>query len=284
VHVCYCHTPMRYIWNMYHDYRNSAGRLTRMMMPSLAHYLRMWDVTSAARVDSFVANSATVARRIQRYYGADSTVIHPPVDTTAFSIAAPSELADYYLMAGELVSYKRPDLAVRAFNDLKWKLIVIGGGEMLDELRRIAGPTVTVMGSQPFDVLKEHYARCRALIFPGEEDFGMVPVEAMASGRPVVAFGRGGATETVADGTSGVFFAEQTVDAISAAVERVTSLDIDPAKIVAHANQFGRDQFFLKMRAHIDSLLARKPGFALSDTRSSKRVPLANGLERVDHR
>jgi glycosyltransferase involved in cell wall biosynthesis len=260
IHVCYCHTPMRYIWNMYHDYRNNAGRLTQWMMPPLSHYLRMWDVTSAARVDSFVANSATVARRIRRYYGADSVVIHPPVDTGAFSIAAPSELGDYYLMAGELVSYKRADLAVRAFNEMKLKLIVIGGGEMLDEIRRLAGPTVTVMGSQPFDTLKQHYARCRALIFPGEEDFGMVPVEAMASGRPVVAFGRGGATETVAEGLSGIFFADQSVEAISSAVKNLAKIEIDPQKIAAHANQFGRDQFFQKMRTHIDRLLAEKAG------------------------
>jgi glycosyltransferase involved in cell wall biosynthesis len=260
IHVCYCHTPMRYIWNMYHDYRNNAGRLTQWMMPPLSHYLRMWDVTSAARVDSFVANSATVARRIRRYYGADSVVIHPPVDTGAFSIVAPSELGDYYLMAGELVSYKRADLAVRAFNEMKLKLVVIGGGEMLDEIRRLAGPTVTVMGSQPFDVLKQHYARCRALIFPGEEDFGMVPVEAMASGRPVVAFGRGGATETVAEGLSGVFFADQSVEAISSAVKNLAKIEIDPQKIAAHANQFGRDRFFQKMRTHIDRLLAEKAG------------------------
>ena len=258
LHVCYCHTPMRYIWNMYHDYRNSAGSLARLMMPPLTHYLRMWDVTSAARVDSFIANSATVARRIHRYYGANSAVIHPPVDTDAFSIAAPSELADYYLMAGELVSYKRPDLAVRAFNEMKLKLVVIGGGEMLDEIRRLAGPTVTVLGAQPFDVLKQHYARCRALIFPGEEDFGMVPVEAMASGRPVVAFGRGGATETVADGVTGVFFSEQTVEAISSAVRSLAGIEIDSGKIAAHARQFGRDQFFQKMRTHIDQLLAEK--------------------------
>jgi glycosyltransferase involved in cell wall biosynthesis len=258
LHVCYCHTPMRYIWNMYNDYRDGAGRLTRLMMPPLAHYLRMWDVTSAARVDSFVANSTTVARRIHRYYGADSVVIHPPVDVNAFSAVAPSELGDFYLMAGELVSYKRPDLAVQAFNEMKLKLVVIGGGEMLDEVRRIAGPTVTVMGSQPFDILKQHYARCRALIFPGEEDFGMVPVEAMASGRPVVAFGRGGATETVADGVTGVFFAEQTVEAIVSAVKRLAALDIDSAEIAAHANQFGRDPFFAKMRAHIDRLLAER--------------------------
>jgi glycosyltransferase involved in cell wall biosynthesis len=258
LHVCYCHTPMRYIWNMYHDYRGSAGRLTRLMMPPLSHYLRMWDVTSAARVDSFVANSATVGKRIRRYYGAGSVIIHPPVDTAAFSAAAASDLGDYYLMAGELVSYKRPDLAIRAFNEMKLKLVVIGGGDMLDEIRRLAGSTVTVAGPQPFDVLKQHYARCRALVFPGEEDFGMVPVEAMASGRPVIAYGRGGATETVADGVSGVFFAEQTVEAISSAVKRLAGLDIDPAGIVAHASRFGREQFFQKMRSHIDGLLANR--------------------------
>ena len=256
VHVCYCHTPMRYIWNMYHDYRDSAGLLTRWMMPPLAHYLRMWDVSSAARVDSFVANSTTVAKRIRRFYGADSAVIHPPVDTASFAIAPASELGDYYLMAGELVSYKRPDLAIRAFNDMKLKLVVIGGGEMLDEVRRLAGPTVTVMGPQPFDVLRQHYARCRALIFPGEEDFGMVPVEAMASGRPVIAFGKGGATETVVDGVSGAFFAEQSVEAISSAVKRLSELDLDPADIAAHADRFGRAQFFRKMQSHIDGLLA----------------------------
>jgi glycosyltransferase involved in cell wall biosynthesis len=129
---------------------------------------------------------------------------------------------------------------------------------MLDEIRRIAGPTVTVLGPQPFDVLKHHYARCRALIFPGEEDFRMVPVEAMASGRPVVAYGRGGATETVAEGVSGVFFTEQTVEAISAAVKHLAGIKIDPEKIAAHARQFGQEQFFQKMRTHIDGLLAER--------------------------
>jgi glycosyltransferase involved in cell wall biosynthesis len=271
LHICYCHSPMRYIWNMYHDYRSNAGPLARLMMPSLSHYLRMWDVTSAARVDSFVANSTTVARRIHRYYGADSVVIHPPVDTEAFSIASSSELCDYYLMAGELVAYKRPDLAVRAFNEMKLKLVVIGGGEMLDEVRRLAGPTVTVMGSQPFSVLKQHYARCRALIFPGEEDFGMVPVEAMASGRPVIAYSRGGATETVVAGLSGIFFAEQTVEAISSAVRSLGSMEINPEIISAQANRFGREQFFQKMRAHIDHMLEEKTGVRSSQLASSRR-------------
>jgi len=258
VHICYCHTPMRYIWNMYHDYRKAAGRLARLVMPPLVHYLRAWDVTTAMRVDSFVANSATVSARIQRYYGVGSVVIHPPVDTAAFTIAQPSELGDYYLMAGELVSYKRPDLAVRAFNKMQLKLVVIGGGEMLEEIRRLAGPTVTVMGSQPFEALKQHYSRCRALIFPGEEDFGIVPVEAMASGRPVIAFGRGGATETVANGMSGVLFPEQTIEAVIRAVRSLADIQIDPEKIAAHAGQFGREQFFQKMRRHIEAVAAAK--------------------------
>ncbi len=260
LHVCYCHTPMRYIWNMYHDYRNGAGRLKRLLMPPLVHYLRLWDVSASTRVDSFVANADTVARRIERYYGRSSTVIYPPVDTEAFSVSPPENLQDYYLMAGELVSYKRPEMAVEAFNAMGRKLVVIGGGEMLETLRRIAGPTVTVLGSQPFDVLKEHYARCQALIFPGEEDFGMVPVEAMASGRPVVAFGKGGATETVEDGVSGVFFGEQTVEALTAAVERLASLRLDPQTIAARAQRFGRAPFMARMKAHIDALLADRQG------------------------
>jgi glycosyltransferase involved in cell wall biosynthesis len=258
VHVCYCHTPMRYIWNMYHEYRQGAGRLTRALMPMLSHYLRMWDVTSAWRVDSFVANSATVAARINRYYGVVAEVIYPPVDVDAFHVAEPATVGDFYLMAGELVSYKRPDLAVRAFNELGLELVVIGGGEMLDELRRIAGPTVKVLGQQSFDVLRDHYARCRALVFPGEEDFGMVPVEAMASGRPVIAFGRGGATETVVDGETGLFFEEQSVEAIASAIKRFQNFTVDPAKISDHARRFARDHFLTKFKRHVDTLMEKK--------------------------
>jgi glycosyltransferase involved in cell wall biosynthesis len=260
---------MRYIWNMYQDYRAGAGLMARMLMPTLTHYLRLWDAGSAVRVDSFVANSQTVATRIRRYYGAASVVIHPPVDTDAFLIAPADQVSDFYLMAGELVAYKRPDLAVRAFNELGLNLVVIGGGEMLHEVHRLAGPTVKILGPQPFHVLKQHYARCRALVFPGEEDFGMVPVEAMASGRPVIAFGRGGATETVEAGVTGVFFDEQTVDAISAAVRKLSEMNINPEEISRHAQRFGRDQFFHKMRAHIDSLLlCRKSTSGLTSARA----------------
>ena len=248
VHICYCHSPMRYIWNMYHDYRRSAGPIARATMPLLTHYLRTWDASSAARVDRFVANSSTVSGRIRRYYRRDAEVIHPPVDVSAFAPVAPEEVGDYYLMVGELVRYKRPDIAVRAFNALRRRLVIIGGGEMLGELRALAGPTVEVLGAQPFATLRHHYARARGLIFPGEEDFGIVPVEAMASGRPVIAYGRGGATETVVEARTGVFFHEQSEEALIDAVARLEGLDLDPAEIALHARQFNPARFERQMR------------------------------------
>ncbi|WP_194273763.1 MULTISPECIES: glycosyltransferase [Rhizobium] len=251
VHVCYCHSPMRYIWNMYNRYYHDSGLMTRMMMPPLAHYLRTWDVATANRVDDFVANSSTVAHRIKSYYRRDAVVIHPPVDTRAFRPVPSSDVNDYFLMVGELVSYKRPDLAVEAFNRLGLKLVVIGGGELLNHLRKIAGPTVTILGPQPFDVLKHHYARCQALIFPGEEDFGIVPVEAMASGRPVIAYGRGGATETVVAGKTGVFFNSQTVDSLIEAIERFRRSDFNPGDAVARAAEFRTDVFMEKFGAFV---------------------------------
>lgn len=258
LHVCYCHSPMRYIWNMYNKYYDSSGLMTRLMMPPLAHYLRTWDVATANRVDHFAANSATVAQRIKSYYRRDSEIIHPPVDTAAFHPIPPSEVGGHYLMVGELVSYKRPDLAVEAFNQMKAELVVIGGGEMLDRLRRIAGPTVTIMGPQPFDVLKDQYSRCKALIFPGEEDFGIVPVEAMASGRPVIAFGRGGATETVVSDKTGVFFETQTTEAMIDAVERLDRIDFNPADAVARAAEFRTEVFIEKFKSFVSKSIVER--------------------------
>ncbi|MER2265749.1 glycosyltransferase [Methylobacterium oxalidis] len=255
VHVCYCHSPMRYIWNMYHDYRSSAGRLTRLAMPLMTHYLRTWDESSAARVDHFIANSSTVAARIRRYYRREASIIHPPVNVDAFAPVSDSELGDYHLMVGELVRYKRPDIAVKAFNAMRRPLVVIGGGEMLAEIRALAGPTVKVLGPQPFAQLQHHYARCRGLIFPGEEDFGIVPVEAMASGRPVVAYGRGGATETVVEGQTGTFFEVQNFDALIEAVERLDRLNLDPAKVAAHAQRFNGGRFETQMAGAIAAAL-----------------------------
>jgi glycosyltransferase involved in cell wall biosynthesis len=258
LHICYCHSPMRYIWNMFHDYRERSGLLTRTLMPPLAHYMRMWDAVCSDRVDHYIANSKTVAARIKRYYRREAVVIPPPVDVDAFEIVDQKELGDYYLMAGELVAYKRPDLAVQAFNQMNAKLVVIGGGDMLNEIRRIAGPSITVMGPQPFNMLRHHYARCRALIFPGEEDFGIVPVEAMASGRPIIAYGRGGATETVVPNLSGIFFEEQTVEAIIEAERTFRNLTFSPEKIAEHARIFRPSQFVSKMSSYISQLMEQR--------------------------
>jgi glycosyltransferase involved in cell wall biosynthesis len=256
IHVCYCHSPMRYIWNMYHDYRDRAGPLKRLAMAPLAHYIRNWDALSSTRVDHYVANSANVRQRIQRYYHRDAAVIHPPVSVRDFTPVAAGDLEDYHLMVGELVGYKRPDIAVEAFNRMKRPLVVIGGGEMLEDIRKLAGPTVRVLGSQPVDVLRHHYARCKALVFPGEEDFGIVPVEAMASGRPVLAYRAGGATETVVEGVSGLFFDAQTVDALIDGVSRMDRFDVNREAILAHARKFSeplfRERFALALNGWLE--------------------------------
>jgi len=255
LHICYCHSPMRYVWNMYHGYRERTGWLQRLLMPPLCHYLRIWDSTSSMRVDRFIANSAAVAARIEKYYRRDAEVIHPPVNVELFDSVPAAEIEDYYLMAGELVTYKRPELAVEAFNALGRRLIVIGGGEMLAEVRKRAGPDVTVMGQQPFSVLRHHYARCRALIFPGEEDFGIVPIEVMASGRPIIAYRRGGLTESVIDGVSGLFFEEQTATAIGDAVKEFERMRFDPAVIKGQAHKFNAGRFTKEFAAAVERAL-----------------------------
>lgn len=248
LHVCYCHSPMRYLWNMYHEYRSAAGRLTRFVMTPAFHYLRQWDYASSARVDHFIANSSVVAERINKFYRREATVIAPPVDTEAFQPVA--QTGPFYLCCGQLVGYKNVEVAVEAFNIMGKPLVVIGGGERLEAIRRMAGPTITVMGPQPFSVLKDHYARCRALVFPGEEDFGIVPVEAMASGRPVIAFNKGGIRDTVIDGVTGLLFQKQNTESLIEAVHRFEAMEsnFSPETLVGHAEKFSKAVFRGKMQ------------------------------------
>jgi glycosyltransferase involved in cell wall biosynthesis len=243
---------------MYHDYREQAGIVTRLAMTPLLHRLRMWDQLSAQRVDHYIANSAFVAARIQKYYRRDSTVIHPPVAVEQFQISRVAE--DFYLSVGQLVSYKRADLLVEAFNASGRSLVIIGEGELLGRLRKIARPNVRLMGWQPSEVIHDFYRRCRAVILPGTEDFGIVPVEAMACGKPVLAYGQGGALETVIDGVTGLLFKEQTVASLTHGVETLdASLDrFDPMVIRAHAETFSTAAFKSRLTAHLSSLLGHR--------------------------
>ena len=216
LHVCYCHSPMRYLWDAYGEYRASAGRVARAAMPWVFPSLRLWDYASAARVDGFIANSRFIQRRIQRAYGRSSVVVHPPVPVEAFTIA--EQVSDEYLWVGQMTPYKRGDIAVDAFTRMGLPLTLIGKGEMKRDLQRRAGPTISFRDGLSFAELGQAYARAKALIYTAEEDFGIIPVEALASGRPVLAYGRGGVLDSVQPDVGGVFFDEQTPESLTEGV------------------------------------------------------------------
>jgi glycosyltransferase involved in cell wall biosynthesis len=239
-HVCYCFTPMRYAWLFHQDYfPNPVKRL--LLKPVLAG-LRTWDKATASRVDRFVAISKHVQERIHRFYGRESDVVYPPTDTKYFTPGtAPRE--DYDFLISAMVPYKRVDIAIKAYTQSGYPLKVMGTGSGLNALKAIAGPNIHFLGRQPDEVLREHYQKCRFLIFPGEEDYGIVPVEAMACGTPVIAYGKGGVTETVAEGVSGEFFHQQTPEDLWSAVEKAAQKTWDPAHIRAQAERFDVQNF-----------------------------------------
>lgn len=238
LHICYCHTPTRYLWSDTDSYvaELRAPRFVKAALPLLLHKLRIWDQLAATRVDHFVANSETVQRRIQKYYRRDSQLIYPPVDIERFALSP--EPKTYFLAGGRLVAYKRFDLVVDAFTKLGKPLKVFGTGPELADLKKRAGPNVTFVGRVSDDERARLFANAIAFINPQEEDFGITPVESMASGRPVIAYRRGGALETVIDGVTGVFFDEQSWEELADVVLHFNEQAFQPEKIRAHAEQF----------------------------------------------
>jgi glycosyltransferase involved in cell wall biosynthesis len=258
-HVCYCFTPMRYVWDLYDDYfGRRAGPLVRALMPPVASALRRWDRRSSARVDEFVAISRHVAARVDRCYGRSAEVIYPPVDVQRFDVAD-GDAGDFYLVVSALVPYKRLDLAIQAVGRLGRRLLVVGSGPEERALRAVAGPGVEFLGWRLDAEIAELYRRCRAVLFPGVEDFGIVPLEAMAAGRPVVAFAAGGVLETVVppgghEPPTGLFFDAQTVDALAGALRRLESgaIAFDPKALRARAEAFDRPRFKERIAAFLD--------------------------------
>ena len=261
VHICYCYTPMRYIWDMHDEYfkKRETGFLAKTLMPVFLPYLKKWDVRSCQRVDYFIADSKNVQKKIKKFYNRDSEVIYPPVNAENFTIS--DNIGDFYLVVGAFAPYKRLDLAIEAFNILGYPLKVVGCGQEEKRIKSMAKGNIEFLGWQTNDALKGYYARCQALIFPGEEDFGIVPLEAMAAGRPVIAYGKGGTLETVVsiDNTrngeygTGIFFYEDTPASLVEAIHKVErSQDkINPLKIRERVCGFTEDIFKKRIKKFV---------------------------------
>jgi glycosyltransferase involved in cell wall biosynthesis len=261
LHISYCHTPMRWAWN-YEEYveRERLGRLARMMLTPFITWLRTWDYVTAARVDYFVANSPAVAARIAKYYRREAAFIPPPVDTSRFYVAPQHD--DFFLVVSRLIPYKRIDLAVKAFSMLELPLRIIGTGRDERRLRRMAARNVTFLGRLSDDEVRSQMARCRALIFPGDEDFGITPVEAQASGRPVIAFGAGGALASIVEGSTGLFFFQQTPEALAEVVTSFHDDYFDPHAIRRHAEEFDTQRFLRRFSQFVEAKVATHPVLA----------------------
>lgn len=251
LHICYCLTPTRYLWDFErYAQREGIGRWGRALLQPALSLLRLWDRLAADRVDHFIAISRTVQRRIARFYRRDSVVIYPPVDTERFEPGARTE--DFYLVVSRLVPYKRVDLVVQALLQLDRPLVVVGDGRDRPKLEALAGPNVTFTGRLSDAEVAGLMGRCRAFLFPGVDDFGIAPVEAMSAGRPVIAYAAGGALDTVIEGETGLFFREPTADALAAAVEQFEALSFDPVRIRRHAESFGRPVFESQLTGYVE--------------------------------
>jgi len=251
--VCYCHSPLRYVWDLTDDYRRDVPAPLRPLWGPLCRRVRAADRRAAERVDLFIANSRHVAKRIKQHYGRDAVVVHPPVDLPTPPTSGPR--ADFYLCVGYHAAYKRLDLAIEASRRLGRRLVVVGEGPDTARLRTPGNSHVAWLGWQPSSFIEDHYRRAAGLLFPGEEDFGIVPVEAMAHGCPVIAYGVGGATETVIDGQTGVLFEPQTVDSLAVAMGRAAQIPFNAAIMYQHAEHFGKPRFLQELRAVLTSVL-----------------------------
>jgi len=252
-HVSLCFTPMRWAWDLYHNYLEELrdARFTRWAFRFFTHYYRIWDIASVSRVNYFIAGSEIAARRIRKHYSRDADVIYPPIDTQQFTPNG-AEPEDFYLVVSRLVYAKRIDIAIDAFANTNRKLVVIGQGERIEHLKKVATPNIEFLGYQSDDVVHDHYSRCRALIFPGEEDFGLTPVEAQACGRPVIAYAAGGSLETVIDGETGVFFHAQSPEALSEALEKFEAQEFDPGRVRENAERFDSKVFAERIRSYVE--------------------------------
>ena len=254
LHICYCHTPTRYIWDYTHQYINELkyNKYFKKIISLVLNYIRIWDRQAADRVDVFIANSKTVQKRIKKYYQAESTIIYPPVEIDKFYISG--KLQDYFLIGGRLAPYKRVDLVIKAFNELNLPLKIFGSGVDLKRLQNLAGNNnkIEFLGRIDDNELAQLYSECQAFINPQEEDFGITVVEAMASGRPVIAYRKGGATETIIEGQTGIFFDEQTPDSLIKAVNKFRTLQFNPEKIRTFAKQYSNERFKTAIKQFIE--------------------------------
>lgn len=257
-HIGYTFTPMRYAWDLYHDYFG-GGRtrgLSKYLIPFFMTYLRMWDISASNRVDYFVAISEHIRKRIHKHYRRPADLIYPPVNTEFYTLDSQTPREDFFLIAGAFAPYKRVDLAIEAFNRLQCPLKIVGKGQDAKLLRNLAGPTIEIVEAPTNEILRDYYRRCRALLYPGEEDFGIMPIEAQACGTPVIAYAKGGALETTIDGETAIWFHEQTPEALMAAVQQFEQHTFSPATIREHTRRFAKKRFQEEMQAYIEEKLA----------------------------